>query len=74
MNDVETSSVELAIPKRESSLEESVENEDHGDDEEEDNGFDEEFVREELIRKIENTKKKIEREQQKAVEQSEMRR
>ena len=68
MNDVETSSIELAIPKRDSS-EGSIEDEDHGDDEEEDNGVDEELVREELIRKIENTKKKIEREQARASEQ-----
>ena len=63
MNDVETSSIDLGIPKRDSSVGEgSIDNEDHGDDEEEDNGFDEELVREELIRKIESTKKKIERE------------
>ena len=75
INDVETSSVEIRMPKRHSSHDSDHEDGEHCDDEEEDNNYmqsrknaNEEFVREDLIRKIENTKRKIEREQAKAFE------
>ena len=75
INDVETSSVEIPIPKRDYSHGSINEDGEHPDDEEEDNNYmqsrknaNEEIVREDLIRKIENTKRKIEREQAKAFE------
>ena len=69
MNDhVETSSIELAIPKRDAWAEGENESDDDApaDEDEEDIRDEEDFGREELMRKIEATKKKIEREQARA--------
>ena len=65
---IETSSIELAIPKRDSSVEGEIESDDDApaEEDEEDVRDAEDFGREELMRKIEATKKKIEREQARA--------
>ena len=62
------SSIELAIPKRDSSVEGEIEGDDDApaEEDEEDVRDAEDFGREELMRKIEATKKRIEREQARA--------